>query len=312
MKVDNNFFYKNNRLQQLRGFVTTMQLGTVTAAANVMGLTQATVSLQIKSLEDDLKIKLFKRNGPHLSATKDAEILYELALPHIKSIEDIENIFHKYRSKKFNEVIKIGSNNASLNYILPKLLKRYIDENKHINTEIIFSEFYDGLESLEKNEVDVLLLPRREHMPVPKHIDYIPLFYFKPVLLTRPDHPLCGKKNLTIKQIAEYDFTLPAKGLHVIPNLHDIFEAAGIKKEFRVKFKGWEVTRKFIEAGLVISITGDIVLENNDVLVGTPLTHLFADVDYGFYLKKGMIIPDKIKKLIEIAKIYKGDIGRIL
>jgi DNA-binding transcriptional LysR family regulator len=308
MNIEPNFFYKNNRLQQLRGFVATMQLGTVTAAANTMGLTQATVSLQIKSLEDDLKIKLFTRKGPHIKPTKDGTLLYELALPHIKSIEDIENIFTKYREKKYNEVIKIAANNSSLNFILPKLLKKYIDENTNVNAEVFFAEFYDGLDKLEKNEIDVLLLPRREHLPIPKHIDYVPLFKFKPVLLTRPDHPLCGKKNITVKQIAEYDFTLPAKGLHVIPNLHDIFEAAGIKKEFRVQFKGWEVTRKFIEAGLVISITADIVLEKKDVLVGTSLSHLFPDVDYGFYLKKGMIIPDKINRLVKIAKSYKGDI----
>ncbi len=310
MKIEQNFFYKNNRLQQLRGFTATMQFGNISKAAKIMGLTQATVSLQIKSLEDDLKIKLFERRGPNIKPTKDAEILYEIALPHIKSIEDIENIFTLHRQKKYNERISIAANNASLNYILPKLIKTFVAENKEVNFDVVFAEFHDGIKMLESNEIDVLLLPRREHYPVPKHIDYIKLFYFRPVLLTRPDHPLAGKKNITVKDIAKYDFTLPAKGTHVIPNLYDIFENAGLKKELRVNFKGWEVTRKFIEAGLVISITADIVLEENDVLVGTPLKHLFPNVDYGFYLNKGAMIPKKVQELIAVAEKFKGDIRK--
>jgi len=82
-----NFYYKNNRLQQLRGFCYAAQLNNISKAAKHLGLTHSSVSLQIKTLERDLGIKLFDRNGPRLSLTKEGEKLLKLALPHIDGID---------------------------------------------------------------------------------------------------------------------------------------------------------------------------------------------------------------------------------
>ncbi len=308
MKTPKNFFYKDNRLQQLRGFIATIKEGSISNAAVSMGLSQSTVSVQIKTLEEDLGEKLFNRVGRNVVLTEKGKMLYDIVIDHIQAIEGIEEVFANLKNRKYSKVLRVGANNASLNFILPKLLKKYIKKYDDVSLEIVFTEFDEGIKKLAENKIDILLLPRREHKPVPSSINYIPLFYFDPVLLTRKDHPLAGKKKISIKDIAKYDFTLPAKGLHVIPNLHEVFSTYSINKDFRIKFEDWEVTRKFIEADLVISITADIVIEDNDKLVGTSLKHIFPRVDYGFYLPKGKFIPDKIKNLIEIAESFEGNI----
>lgn len=301
---ENQFFYKNNRLQQLRGFCAAMQFGNLTRAAEQLGLSHTAISLQIKSLEDDLKIKLFERQGPKIRPTKDAAILYKIASQHVEGINNIYDEFITQRNDDLSDELNIAANNASLNYILPKLMVHYSTAAPNIYSRIHFAEQPDGLEKLKRGEIDVLLLPRREHMPVePAYFTYTPLFYFTPVLLTLPSHPLAGKKKISVEQIAKYEFTLPAKGLHVIPNLHELFSRYEINKRLRVNFEGWEVTRKYIEAGLVISITADIVHEKeNDMLVKTPLTHLFPVVDYGFVTRRDKHPDKKLRQLFETAK----------
>jgi DNA-binding transcriptional LysR family regulator len=91
--------------------------------------------------------------------------------------------------------------------------------------------------------------------------------------------------------------------------LHEIFSRYQINKRFRVNFEGWEVTRKFIEAGLVISITADVVVEREDVLKRTPLTHLFPNVDYGFVVKRGRKPDYKVQRLFETAQRHAAEIG---
>ena len=308
MKNLEQFFYKNNRLQQLRGFCAVMEHKNLSRAGKQLGLSHTTISLQIKSLEDDLNIKLLNRNGPKISPTKDAELLYELAIKHVDGINNIYDEFITRKAKNQSDEIRIAANNASLNFVLPKLLKPYLAENPDIYSEVIFAEQPEGLQMLMNDEIDVLLIPRREHLPIDsKLFTYTPFFEYVPVLLTLPNHPLAGKKKITVQEIARYDFTLPAPGLHVIPGLHEIFSRYQINKRFRVNFKGWEVTRKFIEAGLVISITADVVVERKDILMRTPLTHLFPNVDYGFVTKRRK--PDeKVKKLFETATKYRKNI----
>ncbi len=302
--TENQFFYKNNRLQQLRGFCASMQFKNLSRAAEHLGLSHTAISLQIKSLEDDLKIRLFERQGPKIQPTKDAEILYKIANKHVEGINNVFDEFVTQRKDDQSDELNIAANNASLNFILPRLMRHYLDAAPKVYSRIHFAEQDEALEMLKKGEIDVWLGPRREHMPVDDaYFTYTPLFYFTPVLLTKPDHPLAGKRKITVEEIAKYEFTLPAKGLHVLPNLHELFSRYQIAKRFRVTLEGWEVTRKYIEAGLVISITADIVHEReNDVLAKTPLTHLFPVVDYGFVRLRDKRPDKKLQKLLETAK----------
>jgi len=90
--------------------------------------------------------------------------------------------------------------------------------------------------------------------------------------------------------------------LRVIPNLYDIFPKNEIDKKLRINFVNWETTKKFIEAGLFISISSDIIIEDTDPLVVAPLPHLFPPADYGFVVKCDRSISEKIKNLITVAK----------
>ena len=73
------FRYKQNRLQQLKGFCAVVENRSVSKAAMRLSLTQPTVSLQVQSLERDLRAKLFERRGPKIELTFEGELLYDLA-----------------------------------------------------------------------------------------------------------------------------------------------------------------------------------------------------------------------------------------
>src|SRR5689334_6784335 len=60
---DSGHRYKQNRFQQLRGFCYTAAAGSISKAAKRMRLSQPSVSQQIQSLESEIGVKLFVRNG---------------------------------------------------------------------------------------------------------------------------------------------------------------------------------------------------------------------------------------------------------
>ena len=49
---DKNFYYKKDRLNQLRGFCAVVQSGSVNKAAKIVGVEPTAVSKQVKALED--------------------------------------------------------------------------------------------------------------------------------------------------------------------------------------------------------------------------------------------------------------------
>ncbi len=300
--LNQQFHYKSNRLQQLRGFCYAAQFGNISRAAEHMGLTHSSVSLQIKALEDDLDVRLFTRNGPQIALTREGEMLLDLALPHVDGIRDIHTQFHRELKQARSTELRIAANSTTLNFVLPELVKAYLAQHPDIFITIHYAEHEEAMKKLQRKEVDFALLPRREHKPFPKYVDYLPLFYYAPALITRPDHPLAGRKKLTVAEISKYELTLPAEDLRVLPNLYDIFPKHQIQKKLRVNFVNWETTRKYIEAGLVISISSDVIISAQDTLMATPLSHLFPMVDYGFVTLKTRDLPGKVTRFIDTAK----------
>lgn len=300
-QIYQQFHYKNNRLQQLRGFCYAAQFGNISRAAEHMGLTHSAVSLQIKSLEDDLGIRLFTRNGPQIELTDEGIRLLDMALPFVDGIENLPHLFKKELEITQRTELRIAANSTTLNFVLPSIARDHLATHPDIYLTIHYAEHHEAMEKLIKGEVDVALLPKREHLPFPNECEYVPMFYYTPSLITRHDHPLAGRKKLSVQEISLYELTLPSEDLRVIPNLYDIFPKHNISKKLRINFVNWETTRKYIEAGLVISISSDVIIDKNDTLVATPLSHLFSVVDYGFVFRRGKILPEKLVHFMDTA-----------
>src|SRR3954471_19709821 len=82
--------YKQNRFQQLRGFCYAALSGSISKAAKRMNLSQPSVSQQIQSLESELAVDLFTRQGARIKLTPDGELLLEMAGPLIEELEHLD------------------------------------------------------------------------------------------------------------------------------------------------------------------------------------------------------------------------------
>lgn len=298
------FYYKNNRLQQLRGFCHAAQFGNISRAAKHLGLTQSSVSVQIKALEDDLGCTLFTRHGPRIKLTAEGEKLLEMALPLVDGIQNLYEEFHTEVKAQVRTELRIAVNNTVKNYLLPPVVNDYLQANPEIRVVLHYAEHDEAMRLIQQDEVDIAVLPRREHMPFPKAFEYQPVFFCKPCLITLKDHPLAGRKNLQVSEIKRYPLTLPAKDLRVIPNLYEVFGPLKRENQLRIGFVDSETGREYVETGFVITISSDVWVRKHDILAATPLSHLFSDIDYGVVRKRSATIPPKVKLFIDVAQIH--------
>lgn len=295
------FYYKHNRLQQLRGFCFAAQYGSIVRAAEQMGLTHSSVSLQIKALEKDMGCTLFTRHGPKITLTSDGARLMDIAQPLVDGIQSLHAQFHHETNVKINTELHIAVNSTAKNYLMPAIVSDYITHYPDIRIILHLAEHHEAVEMIREGKVDMAVLPRREQLSFPKYCEYTPIFHCKPCLISLPDHPLAGRKNLSISEINQYPITLPSEELQVIPGLHAIFGTQANDAKLRVAFVNTETGREYIESGLLITISSDIWIREKDKLVATSLSHMFPDMDYGMVQKSSKIMPEKTKHFLEIA-----------
>ena len=293
------FYYKNNRFQQLRGFYFAATLGNVTKAAEVMHLTQPSISLQIKALEEDLGCQLFARKGPAIALTKEGHTLLELIQPLVENIDNLKDNFAMLTNRHQDTKLNVAANQASILYLLPKIVRQYVDIYPGMNIKIHGAVAMEGIEKLRSGEVDIIVGP--PSFAIPDDCLYYPIFYYDPVLITRPEHPLAGKEGVTIEEMSRYHLILPPPHLRTIKNMEEVFAQHHFRRSnVKLEFDGWEIIKKYVELDLAITIALSIAVEDDPVLVGTKLNHYFSRSSYGVILRRGKLLSQKIKEFIQV------------
>ncbi len=301
MKLPKQFYYKRNRLQQLKGFCYAIQTGSVSEAARKIGLGQSAVTLQIQSLERDLGIKLFKRHKAKIIPTKKGEEFYSHCISCVHQIDSLFENFLKIDKKTEEKIIDIASNHAGISYILPKYLQKFKIKNSDVKFKIRNLSKQECLDRLLSNKIDLFIYPMNVD-EIPSEFTFIPIVKYQPILLVKKDHPLAKKKNLTLSDVAKYELVRIDPKLITLPAFEEIIKAHRLKTSFEFEMSDWEILKKFVKADIGVAIISNIILEgdNSGELVGRILTNYFPEMIYGIVVKKGKILDGALKDFINL------------
>src|SRR5262245_7740039 len=99
MRSARNRSYKEITYQQLRSFCETALLGNFSAAARRLGLTHATVWMQVHALEKELGEELVERHGRGCRVTAAGALLVQLAGPAVTGITTLKRAFREARAQ---------------------------------------------------------------------------------------------------------------------------------------------------------------------------------------------------------------------
>src|SRR5262245_37256619 len=108
-------------LHKLRGFYSVVKHGGFTSAARRLRLTQPSVSLQVKSLEQEVGTQLLDRQSRRVVLTREGEVLYELAQRIFETEEEIDARFQG-RGPLAAPRLTIATNQSVAAHILPPRL----------------------------------------------------------------------------------------------------------------------------------------------------------------------------------------------
>ena len=306
MSQNTKFYYKKNRLKQLRAFQQVVRTGSVTLAAEKLFLSQPSVSLQLQALEREMAVVLFERLGSSMKLTPQGEILYRISQPLIEGIDQLEETFSAAFGHIDSGQVSIGAGESTILYILPEPVRRFTKTYPNIRLKMQNVTGRDGLRMLRADEIDFAVGTMLEGAD---DILYEPVVTYDPVLITPLDHPLAGKTDVTLADISPYGLILPPHHLSTWRIVEYAFKQQGLTYFVTLEAGGWEVIKKYVELGLGISIVTDICLTGQEKLAKLPLTEFFPRRSYGIVLRKGRFISPQAQRFIDILREFYAERG---
>ncbi|MDA3915239.1 LysR family transcriptional regulator [Oleiagrimonas sp.] len=299
--TDPRFYYKGNRTKQLRAFVYTVKLGTLTRAAEALYLSQPSISLQIKALERELGVILFERTRRRITVTDAGELLYELARPLMDGLETLDRDFQSRLKGLKSGSLKIAAGTSTIQYLLPTLVQAFREQMPGVHLELANVTGKDGLALLREDDADFAV---GSMLDVPNDLAYAPVYHFDPMLIMPLDHPLAGNKDIGIEDLSPYGLILPPQRLTTYRLVDLVFQQRQVPYTVAIEVGGWEVIKHYVAMGLGISIVTGICLSEADQahLAVRNMRRFFPQRSYGVVMRKGKYLSPEARAFVDLIR----------
>lgn len=166
----------NLEWDQIRAFLAVSRLGSLSAAARELGVSQPTLTRTIQLLESNTRLNLFKRTTQGLSLTEAGQALMEAAT----CMRDAADSFARQASGMSEELqgdVRVSANEIVGIYLLPPAVAALRQQHPGVHVEIVIS---NRASSLSKREADIALRMFRPPQPdlVARRLPDLPLGFF--------------------------------------------------------------------------------------------------------------------------------------
>jgi len=155
--------YMEQNLSTYRIFFEVAKQGNISKAAESLYISQPAISKTIVRLEDNLNVKLFKRNSRGVSLTEEGEVLFRHVQEAIHHIEEAENALQKMKDYHIGH-LDIGASTTLCRYILLPYLKKFMEEFPNIQINLKNQDSAKNIQVLEAQDIDIALVA------IPKHL----------------------------------------------------------------------------------------------------------------------------------------------
>lgn len=255
------------QIQQLTYFVAVARTRHFTQAAELTGVSQPSLSKQIRALENSLGTPLFVRNRGAIELTSAGEAL----LPHAQRIliesESAERTVHEVANLRRGRV-RLGATPSLCDGLLPEILTRFHSTYPDIELEVQEAGSQVLTRELSYGRVDLALLIVPLHTSDPD-IETTPVLRERLVLASPTSSPM--PDAMGVSELRDLPLVMFREGYDLRDVTLRACEVAGFKPKLAVEGGEMSAVLSFVQAGLGHAVVPSMVLTSRPQLRETQL-----------------------------------------
>lgn len=195
-------------IRVLRYFLTVVREQSITKAADVLHITQPTLSRQLAQMEDEIGVRLFERGSRKITLTNEGLLLRRRAEEMLQLVDKTEKELIE-QDEQVEGKITIGCGEIGAVQLLPDLFESFHEKYPLVTFDIYSATADHVKEQMERGLVDIGLL--LEPIDIEKY-DFIRLdIKERWVVVMRPDCSLAEKEYVTAKELSNLPLIMPRR-----------------------------------------------------------------------------------------------------
>ncbi|GAA2700727.1 cysJI operon transcriptional regulator CysL [Aeromicrobium ponti] len=243
----------------LKTFVTLAEVKNFTKTAELLLMSQPSVSLHIKNLEKEFQTKLFHRSPKFLKITPSGEILYDRAKQMITIYEQTRQDILEQQNTIKGE-LKIGASFTIGEYILPPLLLDLQKNYPELELQVTIGNTEEIIQSTRSHHVDIGLI---EGQTNEKELTVIPFMQDELFIVSSNKHPLVHKKEVAITDLQNEAWIMRETGSGTREYFNHFIRSNGLKVKSLLTISSNQGIKETLINGMGISILSGSVVDRD-------------------------------------------------
>lgn len=291
-----DYLIRHATLRQLQVFEAIVRLGSFTRAAEELYLTQPTVSMQTRKLAETMGLPLFEHVGRNVQPTEAGKELYLACQNLFTTLSNLEMKIDDIKGLRKGR-LRMGVITTA-KYMAPELLGQFSKLYPGIDFSLKVTNRERIIERMHANEDDLYItgyVPRDE-----LEVEAIP-FAPNPLVIIAPgDHPMVGRKNISLEEIAKEPFIMREPGSGIRDYTTKLFNQHKIQPNTRMELGSNEAIKHAVIGGLGVAVASLHTM----TLDGQGDVVKILDVEHFPIMRHWYLVYPKGKELSLVARTF--------
>ena len=266
---------------QLEAFVQVAQHRSFSRAAEVLQLTQPSITARIQALERELGEEMFERGGRGVRMTDAGTAFLPYVERILQTLQEGRDAVDEVRHVQLGS-LRLGSALTISTYVLPKILSRFCESFPGVDVFIRTGRSEQVLSMLLSDEVQVGLVRSLANAEV----ETIDLYEDEIALVAYPEHRFAETGRAKVADAASEPIVLFDRGSSYYGMINNFFRQAGVIPHVAMELDSLEATKRMVEEGLGIALV--------------PLVTIGRELEAGTLVKIDLVDATPIKRPISL------------
>lgn len=239
----------NITFRQLRVFTEVAAQGSMARAAEALHLTPPAVSMQIQSIESQVGLPLFDRQGRTLSLSTAGEYFLVHAKKLLAALKEADDAMARLKRVE-RGLLTIGIVSTA-KYFVPHLMARFHADHLGVEVRLRVVGNREALVALmQAGEADLSIMgrPPKELATRAESFAAHPLVFVAP-----PEHPLTRRSGLPVAALSNHDFIAREHGSGTRVAMEQFFAEHRHTPRIAMEMSSNETIKQAVIAGLGLS-----------------------------------------------------------
>ena len=236
-------------LNQLRSFFLAAREKSITKAAQALYVTQPAITMQIKSLEKDLDLKLFTRYGKGLDLTDAGRVLFGYAERIFEIVEEMEYVLKGHADLSAGSLV-IGTTRSFARHLMPRLLSRFQEQYPGVKVYLKVgssTKIADGVMAYEYHLGIIGRIPFRSKLSV------VPFSKEEFCLAVPISHRFATQKTVCFSDLKDEPIIIREDGSGSRYAILSLLSSYGVKASVLLEAESVEFIKEYVIQGRGVS-----------------------------------------------------------